>query len=166
VHPKAIRAFLLAAFAALAGCQTTPPSAVKEVGPDTYQIHYTAGRHGAKMAPEDRVLLLAAQTTLEHKAKYFALVGFGDETPPGAGSSTDSAAGAAIPAGATPGIAQQNVYGIYGVGGTSPLQPLTSQIASSKKGVTIKCFVVKPEDLIVSNAAAVESDIKKKYALP
>lgn len=111
-------------------------------------------------------MLIAAQTTLEHKAKYFALVGFGDETPSKPALSEGAATGPTAPSGSAPAVAPQSVYGIYGVGGTMPLRPLTSQVATSKKGVTIKCFVVQPEDLIVSNALAVESDIKKKYGLP
>jgi len=135
---------------ALFGCAGAPPDTVKEVAPDTFNIPYSPGRHGSKMTPEDRVLLLAAQTTLEHNAKYFALIGIGDEAP--AKAARNSTSGAA------------SVYGIYGVGGT--VQPAASQIAVVKKGVTITCFAEAPEDLIVSNAAAVENDIKKKYALP
>jgi hypothetical protein len=154
VNRLAFRAALLASLA-LSGCASAPPTTVKEVAPDTFNIRYSSSRHGSKIAPEDRVMLLAAETTLEHKARYFALVGIGDETP----SKTET------PAKSTASAAPQSVYGIYGVGGTSP-QPLTSQIATSKKGITIKCFVEAPRDLIVSDAVAVEKDIKKKYALP
>jgi len=84
---------------------------VKEGAPDIFNIRYSPARHGSKIAPEDRVMLLAAETTL---------VGIGDEAPskmaaPGRGR--DAA----------------KLYGIDGVGGTS-VQPLTSQVARAKKG--------------------------------
>jgi len=136
------------------GCATAAPDPVKQVGPDTYSIRYIPGRHGSRIDAEDRVLLQAAETTLQHNDKYFAIIGIGDEAPADTAAAPDKT-----------NLALQNVYGIYGVGGTV-VQPASGQLAMVKKGITIKCFTTPPTDLISSNAAAVERDIKKKYSLP
>ena len=135
-----------------AGCATAPRDTVAQVAPDTFHIHYSPSRFGSKMTPEDRVLLVAARTTLGHNYKYFALVGIGDD------------AASRTPAKPAPAAAPESVYGIYGFGGGP--QPAGSQITAASKGITIKCFALPPADLIASNAAAVESDIKKKYLIP
>jgi len=139
----------------LFGCALPPSDPVKEIAQDTYCIQYSSSRGRSPMTPEDRVMLLAAETTLRHGLNYFAIVGIGGE----------ASSSAPEPSKIAPNAALQNVYGIYGVGGTS-VRPSSSQVAAAKRGITIKCFAAQPAELIASNAAAVEKDIKKKYSLP
>lgn len=142
----------------LAGCATDlktparcpPECKVTQLSTDTFRIQLPPQRRRTQGA-EDYALLTAAKVAMEHDFAYFAIVDIDHVSRPDAVESAPN-----------PAKASGQVFGLYGVGGTT-FRPAGTHTASSE--ITVQCFPDAAADFRASNAKNIREAIEQKYGL-
>jgi hypothetical protein len=127
------------------------------LAPDVYRISFQGNGYTSKQRAQDFAVLRAADLTLSHGYRYFAVV---NETE-GGRSGTVNTPGYSYTTGSAVAVgnyAYGNAHTTYVPGASIPFY-------FPESGLVIRCFKERPEGIFAFDAAFVSHSLREKYQL-
>jgi len=127
------------------------------LAPDVYHVSFRGNGYTSSERAQDFALLHAADMTLSHGFRYFAIVNE---------ANTTSVSSITLP-GQSYTSANVTGYGnsAYGTAITTYDPPTTIPIFKPKSGLLIRCFAARPESGYVFDARFLSNSIRTKYRM-
>ena len=156
--------FVALASLVLAGCVS--PYASKgftggysdtQLAPDAFRVTFSGNNITSSERTQDFALLRAADLTISHGFRYFAIV--------------NSASGGSTSSITLPGhsytTAQATGYGnsVYGSASTTYMPPTNISMFKPNTGLLIRCFIERPEGGYVFDAQFLSKSLRTKYEI-
>ncbi len=136
-----------------------------QLAPDVFRVNVRGNGYTSNERAQDFALLRAAELTLQHGFKYFAIIDESSSTD----VSTYSTPGSSQTTGSSTGTA--NVYGNYGTyqgtysGTTTYNPPQTYNIHKPRSSISVRCFADKPDSTYTFDAVFLQQSISQKYGI-
>jgi hypothetical protein len=165
-HAMKMLLALITLFAAalLSGC-ATPYSSTgfaggysdTQLAPDAFRITFSGNGFTSSERTQDLALLRAADVTLSHGFRYFAVAGSGN----GGSTSSITLPGSAYTTATATGYGNS----AYGSAVTTFVPPTQIPVFKPKSGLLIRCFSERPESGYVFDAQFLSNSIRTKYGI-
>ena len=162
----ALQIFIIAAVIFINGCATSYHStgftggySETQLAPDVFRIHFAGNGYTSGERAQDFAMLRAADLTLQHGFKCFAII---DESSSTAVSSFTTPGSATTTGSAYVSGGYGNYYGSYS-DQTTYTPPQTYYVFKPRAGLLIRCFTDKPEAIYTFDAAFLQQSLKQKY---
>jgi hypothetical protein len=126
-----------------------------------FRINFTGNAYTSAERAQDFALLRAADLTLQHGFKCFAVV---DETASTQVSSFTTPGTATTTGTAYVSGGYGSYYGSYSAN-TTYTPPQTQYFFKPRSGLLIKCFAEQPEKIYIFDAAFLQQSIREKYKI-
>src|SRR5207247_10009882 len=127
------------------------------LAPDLYRISFQGNGYTSQERTQDFAVLRAAELTLSHGNRYFAII---NQTE-GGSSGVINMPGQAY----TYVNAQQYGNMVYGTAHTTYIPGATIPFFLPRSGLMIRCFNQRPEGAFALDAAFVSKSLREKYHL-
>lgn len=128
-----------------------------QLAPDAFRITFSGNNITSRERAQDLALLRAADVTLSHGFRYFAIVN---------SESGGSTSYVTLP-GTSNTTAMATAYGntVYGTANTTVMPPTYIPTFKPSAGLLIRCFADRPESTYVFDAQFLSKSLRSKYGI-